>query len=405
MSNLDIEQIITDSVNEATFDSAPISEPAEPTTEEAAPVAETSTQDTPSEALEAPTSDAEPSSEVQSPASRNVAPTASKDDFERLAGMPAVGVAGRENRIPYSRVKKITEKAVFEKVGELAEAALGRKLGQGEKALDVVKSHVAQIPALAAKVTDYESRLKAVSEFEQVMTSDPQKFLGVLATVPAYKDFFEFVEKAYQAQAAAPQQPVAASNATVPGNAPAAPGTTVNADDPMPEPDEALPDGSKVYSMGGLTKLLDWKAKQVEGRVASQFSKQLDDYKKSVENRYGQIEQDWKERQRVAATLPLVQAQIAEARTWHLFNENEDAIIAKLNSDPKISLQGAYYQIVMPKLIAERNTMKQSLLAEIKNAPAATAVPNRAPTKPNPPATGQQSIEQIIRDSMESLRR
>lgn len=369
MNNL--EDIITDSVNDAQLDSSP--EPVEvetPTVEasEPEPVAEVT-----EEAAPEPTE--EESTVVASPAAQSTEP---QDEFSKLAGVPQMGVAGRENRIPYSRVKRITEKAV----GDLAEVVLGRKLVQGEKPLDLVKAHIAKVPEMESKITDYEARLDNVGQFENVMANEPQKFLTMLARIPAYKEFFELVDEAYALRLKGTATPTEAAPVAVTGAG-------------MPEPDEELSDGSKVYSMDGLKKLLEWNSKDTETRVVKQF-----------EERYKPIEADWQERRRIEATLPLIRKQIEDAKTWPLFNENEEDITKVLAADPSISLESAYRKVVFPKIIAERNTTRQDVLKELKTAPTSTSVPARAATKPAAPASnGPRSLEDVIKESVETLKR
>jgi hypothetical protein len=387
----DLEQIITDSVNDSIND-----------------VAETPdvdvSSDTPSEPVEASETPSEPeqvdapapTSEVPSPAATaapEATPAEPQDEFAKLVGVPQVGVGGRENRIPYSRVKKITEKAATEAESKVAEAVLGRKLNAGEKAIDIVKAHVAKLPELETKVADYESRLTAVGQFEDVMANDPQKFLGMLAKMPVYRDFFDFVEQGSQAlrgQQAAPAQAgqPAATNAPAP-------------DAGMPEPDEELSDGSKVYSMDGLKALLAWQSQQTESRVTSAYEKQL----KDMQSRYEPIANDWQERRRAEAVIPIIQKQIADARTWTLFNESESEILDVLRKDKTISLEGAYRQVVFPKLVAERSKIRQEVIQEVKSAPTATSITPRAASKPAAANAGPRTLEDVIREQVAGIKR
>jgi hypothetical protein len=374
--SLDLEATIADAVNDSQIDESPaeVDTSSTDTSTDTSEVSEVT-----GEATDAPAEDAaDESNAVPSPAAQN--PAEEVDEFGKLVGVQQMGIGGRENRIPYSRVKKITEKAV----SDAAETALGRKLTVGEKPVDVLKAHVAQIPELTAKVTDYEARLESVGQFENVMANDPQKFLGMLSKIPVYKDFFDFVERA--AAGETPAAPVA------PGTAPTA--EVVLGAEGMPGPDEELTDGSKIYSEAGLQKLLAWHGAQTEQRVSKQF-----------EERYKPIEQDWQNRQRIEATLPVIRKQIEEAKTWPLFTESEAEITKALADDPQISLEGAYRKVVFPKLVAERNATRQSVLQEIKTAPTSTGVPNRAASKPNAPATGPRSLEDIIKEQVDGIRR
>jgi hypothetical protein len=383
----DLEQIITDSVNDSINDVS-VEETPDVSAEASPEPVEASVSDSDAE----PVGEDASSSEVSSPANveaQEAVPAAPQDDFAKLAGMPQIGVGGRENRIPYSRVKKITEKAV----SEIAEAAVGRKLNPGEKALDVVKAHVAQLPELQTKVTDYETRLGSVGQFENIMANDPQQFLSMLARLPAYKEFFEFVGQAAQAG----QATVTPADATQ--AAPVAP--AVDSAAGMPEPDEELSDGSKVYSMEGLKALLAWNAAQTESRVTTSYEKQL----KELQSKYDPIASDWQEQRRIAAALPVIRKQLEEAKTWALFNESEEEILAVLDSDKQISLEGAYRQVVFPKLIADRNKVRQDVLQEVKAAPTSTSVVARAASKPSAPSDGPRKLEDIIKAQVETIRR
>ena len=387
---MDLEQTISDAVNDSITDG---DTPDVDVTPDASPEpVEASTDD----AVAEPAAEAEPSAEIPSPAAvaaSEATPAEPQDEFAKLVGMPQVGVGGRENRIPYSRVKKITEKAVNDKVSEVAEAALGRKLNDGEKAVDVVKAHVAKIPDLEAKVTDYETRLSAVGQFEDVMANEPQRFLQMLAKIPAYKEFFEFVEQGAQALRGAPAATAQAGQSLQAASVPAG--------DPMPEPDEELSDGSKVYSMEGLKSLLEWNARNVETRVTSNYEKQI----KDLQSRYEPMASEWQERRRTEAALPVIRKKIEEARTWHMFNESEQDILEKLRSDPKISLEEAYRQVVFPKLIAERNKIRQEVLDEVKAAPTSTSVTPRVASKPNAQSAGPRSLEDVIKEQIASMKR
>jgi hypothetical protein len=102
--------------------------------------------------------------------------------------------------------------------------------------------------------------------------------------------------------------------------------------------------------------------------------------------------------------LPVIRKKIEEARTWPLFNESEQEILAKLQEDKQISLDDAYRMVVFPKLVSERNKVRQEVIAEVKKAPTSTAVTSRAGGKPTQQA-GPRSIEDIIRDQIATLKK
>lgn len=328
------------------------------------PAEETSTDssETPTEtsetAPEASTALPEASTPTTSVANATAKPEVEPDEFEKKFGIAQREPGGRENRIPYTRVKRITEKAVSDAKKEWESTTTPR------------------IHEFETKQKDYEQRLERVAQFENVMVGDPDKFLNMLATLPAYKSFFDHVRASY----AAPQPPTNGAAAPV-------------VDDGMPSPDQELSDGTHVYSMDGLKQLLKWQADQVEQRVTKKY-----------EERYSPIEKEWQATQRVQSVIPHVRAQIENARTWHLFNENEGEIVEALKADQKLSLEGAYQKVVFPKLVIDRNKMREEILKEVKQAPRSTSATTSSTRGAAPAPTGPRSLESVIEESIKSLK-
>jgi hypothetical protein len=379
----DLEEVIQDAVNDSISgveDTSDITPDVE----------------TPSEPSEAPESapepevkgEAEESIEVPSPAQ----PEASKgtpepeDEFSKLAGMPKIGVGGRENRIPYSRVQQITKTAV----NKLAETVLGRKLEKGEDAHKLVTDFAGTVAERDTKIAAYEERIKTVDNFEQIMENDANRFLNMLSGLPAYKEFFEFVNGAIDAR----------NNGTQPQQQQAATEPPADPDADMPQPDQMLDDGSSVYSLEGLKSLLKWQAGQTEARLNSAYETKL----KVIEDRYNPMATDWQEYQRRAAAAPVIRRQMEEAKTWALWDESEEEILQVLQKNPAISLEGAYREVVFPKLIADRNKVRQEVIQEVKKAPVASSMPNRAATKPSAPSAGPRTLEDIIKESIQTIK-
>jgi len=350
MSNMDLDSVINDSIQDALVpDAAPA-----PTDDTADLSLDTGTEapvealggaqgDDPAAVTPSPTD-----TSVASPGARQAQPVAPADPFEKKIGIPAQ-TNGRENRIPYSRVKKIVEKAERE-----ASAPLTAKVAE-----------------LEPKVADYEARLTQVAQFEQIMVNDPQKFLGMLSQIPAYAGFFQTIAQLSQAGARAPQQ------------APPDP------NEGMPQPDIEMQDGSKAYSLEGLQKLNEWRDARVLAQAEDRIAK-----------RYAPIEQEWKAHQQIQQLVPQVQSQIERASQWPLFKESEQEIIAFLSQNQKAGLEEAYMAVVVPKLVTDRNAMRQSILAEVGKAkPVVSAPTSQSKTAP---ATGPRSLEQVIADSIKS---
>lgn len=356
----DLHEIIEDAVTDVEI---PAEEPAE----------ETPVEPAPTEALEAATEPVEAKTETpegETPAEAPETPTEpvkaspKTDDFEKRIGIPATSATGRENRIPYSRVRKIVEKAIADEQKRV-ESSFNPKVKDYED-----------------KVKDYEGKLEQVAKFEQIMLNDSNKFLKMLSSIPAYVPFFKAVEEAFEKANQLGQAPT-----------PAKPTETVPTIDDMPAPDQALSDGTKVYSMDGLKALLAWQAKQVEGRVTKQ-----------MEERYKPIESAWQANERIQATLPKVRAQVEEARTWPKFVENEDEIVKTLQADPSISLEKAYQKVVYPKLLADRNKIREEVLKEMKTAPKATSVATTASKVSPQTHTGPRNLEDVISEAVKGLK-
>lgn len=348
-----IEDAVTDSETTEAIDTTQTDSTSETSAEVSAEGNVEATETTPEPEAQATT-------EVPSP---TAVKTDFKPDFDKLIGVSQRTSDGRENRIPYSRVTKIVGKAVKDAhtVWE--------------------KTHLTPTTARAAeyeaKVKDYETRLERVSQFESVMVNDVEKFLGMLSTLPAYKPFFARIEQAFSGQPAQIGQPAASA---------AAP------EDQMPQPDQTLSDGTTVYSMEGLKALMDWQAKQVENRVTKQ-----------VEERYRPIESQWQAEQRRNALIPQVRSQIDEARKWPMFSENEDAIVKALQADPRVSLEGAYRQVVFPRMQADRDKMRAELIKDMKKAPTSTAAPASTGKATPTASAGPRPLEDVINEQIAKL--
>lgn len=357
MSNLELENVIEESLNDSlqgddtdSTDNAEVSTDApDTTTEVTEPIAE------------------ETSTEVTNPATaRAGSDDEVTDEFTKKFGIQAQSITGRENRIPYSRVKKIVER------NEKETAARVQK--------EIEAQFTPKVQEFETKVKDYEDRLTKVAQFEHILENDPQQFLSLLSQVPAYKEFFDYVTKL--ASGAQPDQPVVAASAI---------------DSTMPQPDQQMADGSKVYSMEGLQTLLEWQAKQVEERAVKQAEER-------VTKRYEPIEREWQAREQMAKIAPIVDKQVAEARTWPLFKDSEPEIIQILKSDPNISLERAYQTAVFPKIQADRNKIRSEVLAELKSKPMGTTAPVTA-TKPGVGgSTGPRSLDEIIAEEVAKIR-
>lgn len=280
------------------------------------------------------------------------------EEFSKRFGIPEKTVTGRENRIPYSRVKKIIEKnerELKDKYSKQFEGEYKPKLSDYE-----------------TKVKDYETRLQKVGEFEQALFNDPQAHLQALSQIPAYKPFFDYLNK------------VAAEQDTKPAavtDAPVKPAQFVDDPaDPKPQPNRTATDGSKVYDLEGHDALMSWYERRASKKASEEATKLVNI---ELTKRLGPIEQERQKREFEAKNMAVVERQLADARTWPMFTEYEDAVTAALEADKNLSLEGAYRNVVLPKLVEKANTARSTVLTEMKRQPSSTAVPARvAPRQP-----------------------
>jgi hypothetical protein len=346
MSAPDLEQVIQETVDDVQLPPEPI-ESLEAETPDATPTEPLETSPEPAQAVVEPPKDEPVKPEV--------------DEFEKLTGIPQFGQGGRENRIPWSRTKKINEKAVRD-----AKA-------QWEKGLETTHAPLTKYQELETKTRTYEDALSKYVQFEQIMMTDPARFLSMVATLPGYQ---QALAPLFQKQSVGQQE-------VKPQVAP---------EDEMPQPDG--PDGS--YTKAGLRKLVDWNRDQAVKAAEANFEK-----------KYGKIAKSYDEYERTQAALPDVQRQISAARQWRLFNENETEIVKALQQNPTWGLEAAYLHVVQPKIDAlhqaelakaktDRESLRAELIKEIKQAPKSTSVSTSPSRSSVPGAGGNRNLEDVM---------
>lgn len=122
-----------------------------------------------------------------------------------------------------------------------------------------------------------------------------------------------------------------------------------------------------------------------------------------VSQRLAPIEQERAARDQIARNLPIVQQQIAEAKTWPMFVESQAEILAALQKNPKSSLHAAYQSVVLPKLSASREQVRQQVIAEMNARPHST-VAGSSVTGRTAPEAAQQDTSDIVREAMRGLK-
>lgn len=277
------------------------------------------------------------------------------------AGIKAPIDGQRENRIPYSRVKKIVDGAIKKRT----------------------TAHETAIGETRTKLTAAEARLKNFENSDKLIATDADKYMAMLAVLhPEYKEFVR-----------------GGGGAAPAGTRPAVVATTDLG--PKPQPDLKYSDGSLGYSPEQLDKRDEWMAKT----TAAQVTKDMED---RYTKRFGPIERDWQAQQTVNQQLPIVQARIAAAQAlWgkDLFTKHEPEILAFLGANPTVSFDAGVATILAPKLRGERTTMRTEILAEMKARPAAAAATPAAAVAGTVDTGGPKTTEQIIRESIAKLKK
>lgn len=299
-------------------------------------------------------------------------PAQGEDDFAKKFGIQPNSVTGRENRIPYSRVKKIVEKNEKDTVARVTKELSEKYKNFGD---------------YETKVKDYETRLQNVAQFEQILDNDPRTFLNMLSQHPSYAEFFKAVEQAFSGQQQQQAQPQKAQEQPYLDHS------------DMPQPDVQMADGSKVYSLDGLAKRDEWLARKIEEKAIAQAEARLS-------KRYAPIEQEWQSQQQIAKMVPIVEKQIAEARTWDKFDELEPRVVELLKADQNISLERAYVKAYQEHQVAEReklstdrNKIRQEVIADMKKKPTSSSAPTST-VKPGAEQAGPRSMEDIITEEL-----
>jgi len=250
---------------------------------------------------------------------------------------------GRENRIPYSRVVKITANAkrkLLEGAGLTVPAdADDTMLGE------TLKATVGRVPVLEGEVEEYRQAMEHVRAGSDMMENEPEKFLQRLPLVnPKYAELL-------------------AGKGTVQAPSP---------DENMPEPDYDMGNGQKTYSPDGLRKLLQWNSEQTRKQLSGEFDEKIKPFA---------TERQQRESRQAAGQK--AQARVEHARQhWPGFKDHEEEILIELTNDtteatrlrrPMISFEEAYVRVINRKrdaeittLKADRQKIREELLTEMR---------------------------------------
>lgn len=282
-------------------------------------------------------------------------PAIDPDDFDAVEN---------DNPIPHKRVKAMVtkkEQAAEKRVIATIAKELGISKAEAELRLEDITG---ELTTRKTKFSEYESEVNMARQVESIMEKEPERFVQmVLQANPAYREVMAKVIGA----AAGPQ---AAS-------------TPASADDPEPEMDLDLGDGRMTYSAEGFKKLREWERRQGKRDAEALINEKLSPFEQERKAKQEQARLEAIHTQAREA----IAAKLDKARKWPEFTKHEEAI-AKVINDTGASLEDAYMQVVMPKLAADRNAMREAILAEQAAQPRSTSVvPQGAPRETGKPKT------------------
>lgn len=281
------------------------------------------------------------------------AKTPEPDEIAKLLEEHGVqrGKGVRENLFKYTKVRKILD-------------------NQKKKLSD---AHTVELTRTQGENQALRQQMEAFQRADQLAGSDADRYMELLSTIhPQYKRFLQNPASAVEK----PKQEAAPDLSD------------------MPKPDS--PDG---YTDEGLKKLMAWSAKQAEASLLPKFREELD-------KRFKPIDDGKKAYELRQQTAGQIQGQVRAARErWGaLLDTNEAAILKILETDPKISFEGAVETVLIPLLLADKSKIRGEVLEELKaskKAASASGGTSTASAEPNRP----RSTEDIIKDTLAAIPR
>lgn len=266
----------------------------------------------------------------------------------------------RENRIPYSRVRKIVQNTEKRLKTEFETKETSRQ----------------------AEFTGYKTKADQLAVVDKLIAADPDRYIRTLALLhPGKYDKFLNPTPAEKVQEADPNEG-------------------------KPQPDYEFADGSPGYTAAQHQKLLDWHADKARKAAVDEVTK-----------RFKPLEDKFKSEQAIEQFKPAVNAQLDRARkTWGpLFDEDyrkagegKSEILAFMQENPDVPFADAVALVLNPKqqskLTTDRTKIREEVMAELNARPRAAAkvVPNAS--KPDTSGSSDnKSLEDIIRESIAGL--
>lgn len=312
--------------------------------------------------------------EADKDAAAKAAAKVTGDEFDALCdelGFRLPKPGQRENKIPQSRVRARVKTALQKQAAKF-----------GTERTD-----------LTGKLTSADGELQTFRRADALIAegaSDPAKarqYIELLAAIhPAYKAFLS------PAAAAA----AGASETAVP--------QALKDLGPKPGPDITYTDGTTGFSQAQLDKRDEWLAASAEIRGYERS-------KKEFETRFGPIEKQFKTAADREAEAPRIEARITAIRDqWgELFIAQERAETAKKGSSeiaqyqaahPGVPFEQVVAAVLIPKMRADRTTMRQELLKELNGKKKAAKTGTAQATRTVVPA-GDKTTADIINEQLD----
>ena len=306
-------------------------------------------------------------------------PPAKADDDEALFtqelegyGIHAPKPGERENRIPYSRVRKIIANA-FKKKGT---------------------EHTTALTERDTKLTAAEAKVAEQERINQLADTNPERFLELAAQ--ANPRVWTPILTRYKAAPGTTAAVVPQADATL--------DATIAALGPKPEPDGVYPDGTTGYTPEGLEKFMQWREGIAEARAVAKATKLAEE---AFTKRFGPIEDRWKADQTRARLLPGVNAKIAWGKKTYGkafeddYAKDSQAEVLKVMREQKMPFEQACAVVFTPLLRADRDKMRTELLAELNERPAAADKTPRVGGKSKAADDDSpKNLEDVIRGAM-----
>lgn len=284
-------------------------------------------------------------------------------DLEEL-GLKAPKEGERENRLPFPRVKKITEN-----YGKKVEARVR-----------------AEYEPLKTEVETLRGTAATVKNVDRLIATDPDRYITMLAGIhPEYKKFLGGgkVETPAVGKDGKPAENKAVTDLG-----------------PRPAADHKFEDGSMGYTPEQHEKLLDWVANKAKADALAESKAEMD-------RRFKPLDDERKSKEDYNKRVDGVKAEAANIREAYgadVVKKYENQIVEHMKKNPTMTATRAAREIIMPALQADRNKMRTEILVETGERPKAA---KPAPAAPAAKVEGDEptTIEGIIAKSIEGLKR